>query len=92
VLLNYLALIEDALWLVLMNIPVTFRFEGKVIKAFFTQPFGMPGQVWFLSVKNYCWGQLMYYPKEDVWRFHNYQGKMKELAEYFGSVIINWYQ
>ena len=75
-----------------VEIRVTFEHEGILYKGFFTQPFGIRGNIWFLTVNKRHWEQLMYYPHGDVRRHHSNDNSLKDLAEYFGTVIMAWYE
>ncbi len=43
--------------------------------------------------RNYCRGQLLYYAKEDRWRFyHNNGDNNQELADILGNYVVLWYE
>ena len=88
------------------NIPVTFSENGITYHGYFSNPNG-GGNSWHLMVNNCYWGTLIMYqdwPKglpmdfsiahaiEMKWRFASQTGRFEELADYFGDVVIAWYQ
>ncbi len=57
----------------------------------FSEPHGSGGNIWFLTVNKYHWGQLIL--KCDYeWAFYNNKDELKEMADYFGDCIMPWYQ
>lgn len=73
------------------EIPVEFDYEGKRYKGHLTEVFGAASKVWHLMIDNYYWGQLVH-SEIYGWAFHNNQGKMKDLADYFGEIVVMWYE
>jgi hypothetical protein len=74
-----------------MNIPVSFEWKGKKHVGYFSEPHGSGGNIWFLTVNKYHWGQLIL-KHHNEWAFYNSKDEMKELADYFGDCIVAWYQ
>lgn len=80
------------------DIPVTFEFNGKEYKGFFSRPKGA-GDVWYLTVQekkrgklgNYHWGQL--FRADGAWRYADQTryNEMLYLSDYFGDVVTAWY-
>ncbi len=73
------------------DIPVSFEWQGKEYARHFSVPHDAGGNVWFLTVNKYHWGQLIL-TQNYGWAFHNNKNEMKELADYFGDVVTAWYQ
>lgn len=87
------------------DIPVTFNYKGNEYKGFFSQVSGSGSTAMFhLNVNGYHWGQLSYVQGHDGfnggptavkagWRFaSNQHPELEEMADYFGDVVIAWFQ
>ncbi len=73
-----------------VDIPVSFTFKGKDYKGTLGFVNGAGGYVWFLMVNRFYWGQLGYSNYE--WVFHDQKDELGDYADYFGAVVIAWYE
>jgi hypothetical protein len=72
------------------KIPVSFEYNGKQLVGEFSEVGGSGGSTWHLLIDKYYKGSLMII--QDKWVFHSQTREMEDLADYFGSVLIAWYQ
>jgi hypothetical protein len=86
------------------DIPVTFDLNGETFKGHFSKVLGRGSNAKFdLTVNRRHWGSLSYiegshpdyhgpHRVEPGWRFYSpSKDGMTELSEFFGMVIISWY-
>lgn len=73
------------------SIPVTFEHDGKQYNGVLVDVLGPGNTIWHLYVNGGFWGQLVYSERWG-WQYHNHKGDLKHLANYFGEVVIAWYQ
>jgi hypothetical protein len=75
------------------DIPVTFDHEGKTYAGHLSQVTGMGSTATFhLYVDKYYWGTLRYSDFEDSWIFNSNKQGMEKHADYFGWVVVGWYE
>lgn len=72
-------------------IPIEFDYEGKHYKGHFREIAGAAGRLWHLMIDNYYYGQLVLSDNYG-WAFHNNKGLMADLADYFGDIVMMWYE
>jgi len=84
------------------GIPVTFECEGKICSGVLIRVSGGgSSSTFYLMVDNYYWGQLWFVDavpafdfapaREAGWRFASNTKELAHLADYFGSIVISWY-
>jgi hypothetical protein len=75
----------------MVKIPIEFDYNGEHYKGHFSQPFGTGGSVWHLMIDNFYFGQLLY-SETNGWSFHDNKGMMQDMADYFGNIVMLWYE
>lgn len=74
------------------NIPVTFTSHGKEYNGFFQNVAGAGSTATYhLMIDGFYCGQLVH-TEHYGWQFSNNKGEFSEMAEYFGAVVVAWYQ
>lgn len=69
-----------------MTTPVTFLYQGHLHRGELSQVMGAGSSAtWHLYVLRRYWGSLSY---TDRWVFHSQDGRLREYAEEFGSVVV----
>lgn len=74
------------------DIPVSFDYKGKHYSGFLSEVTGGGGSVWHLMINRFYWGQLHYYPSRDEFRFTSQTREFEDISDFFGEVIIAWYE
>lgn len=73
-----------------MDIPISFDYKGKHYEGTFSEVSGAAAKMWHLTINGYHCGQLLLL--ERGWVFFSNSGEFEELADYFGDIVMLWYE
>lgn len=72
------------------HIPVSFDYKGKHYEGSLDEVNGSGGRTWFLNINKYHRGQLLFV--NDKFVFYGSDKMFEDLAEFFGEIIMLWYE